>query len=94
MNFWYKNKNGNVVLRVRIAPNSSCLRIIEINDDYIKIGVCSVPEKGKANGELIKFLSKKLKLPKKNFSIIKGLLDKNKQIEILDLENMEALYDY
>ncbi len=92
MAFWYKNKDQNIVIRVRVVPNSY-LRIIQINEGFIKIGVVSIPEKGKANAELIKFLSKKLNLPKKNFSIIKGDTAKNKEIEIIGLHSVEVFYD-
>ncbi len=93
MAFWYKNKQDNYVIRVRVSPNSSSLRIIQIKDEFIKIGLTSQPEKGKANDELISFLSKKLNLPKKNFSIIKGSTNKNKDLEIIGLESEEMFYD-
>ncbi|MBP9770654.1 DUF167 domain-containing protein [Candidatus Gracilibacteria bacterium] len=38
----------------------------------IKIRIKAVPEKGKANEELIKFLSKELSIPKDQITIISG----------------------
>jgi uncharacterized protein (TIGR00251 family) len=52
------------------------------NDVFLKISVVSVPEKGKANKELITFLAKKLKIAKSDFEIISGELDKWKKIRI------------
>ena len=79
-----KTKQG-IVLRVRIAPNSSSCSIggIQISpdgDEYLKISVHSVPEKGKANKELVAFLAKLLRLAKSKFRIISGETDRNKKI--------------
>lgn len=80
------SKKG-LVLRVRLTPNSSSclLRGIFIDasgEEYLKINVVSVPEKGKANAELLKFLAAKLKLPKADFEIISGETDRYKKILI------------
>ena len=50
--------------------------------DTIKIKIAAQPEKGKANDELIRFLSKKLKIPANRIRIIKGLSSHNKLVEI------------
>ena len=76
-----------ILLRVRLTPNSSSCGIngIFISPDgaaFLKINVVSVPEKGKANQELIKFLAKKLKLAKSAFEITSGELDRYKKIKI------------
>ena len=49
---------------------------------FIKINVISVPEKGKANQELINWFSKQLKIAKSQISIISGELDRYKKILI------------
>lgn len=48
----------------------------------LKIKLKAVPEKGKANTELIKFLAKHFKTAKSNIQIIKGKTNKNKIVEI------------
>lgn len=82
------------VLRVRLLPNSSSCQIKEIfpteNGDYLKISVCSIPEKGKANKELLEFLSKKLKTAKSNLEIISGELDKYKKI-LLNIDENDVI---
>ena len=89
--FFEINKD-TVLLRVRLSPNSSCCKVCGIfttpnNEDYLKISVISVPEKGKANSELINWLSKKLKVAKSDFSIISGELDRYKKITISNLSD-------
>ena len=71
---------------------TSCCKVCGIfttpnNEDYLKISVISVPEKGKANSELISWLSKKLKIAKSDFSIISGELDRYKKITISNLSD-------
>ncbi len=90
--------NHGLVLRVRIAPNSSSCSINGIFSDakglaYLKISVNAVPEKGKANKELIAFLAKFLRLAKSRFQIIGGETDRFKRIfieaaddEVLEIE--------
>lgn len=64
-------------------PRSSKTEIAGIMDDEtIKIRIKAVPEKGKANNELIKFLSKELNIPKENISIISGKTDSIKLIKL------------
>jgi len=50
--------------------------------DVVKIRVTAPPEKGKANVELVKFLSKQAGIPAKNIRIAGGASSKLKVIEI------------
>ncbi len=80
------------VIRVRLLPNSSCCKASGIltgpdGEEYLKISVTVVPEKGKANRELIAFLSKRLKRPKSAFAIISGSQNHWKKISVTPDEN-------
>lgn len=84
---FYDIKAEAVVLRVRLTPNAAAQKICGCFDDadgeeYLKISVTAVPEKGKANKDLIALLSKKLKLPKGAFKIVSGETDRYKKLEI------------
>ncbi len=90
---FYEQTHQGIILRVRLSPNSSCCKILGIfttpdNIEFIKISVISVPEKGKANKELINWLSKKLNIAKSDFIIIGGELDKYKKILITTDPNL------
>lgn len=74
-------------LRIKVIPKSPKNEVTEIMEDsegeqIIKIRIKAVPEKGKANAELIKFLSKELLVPKENISIISGKSEHTKLIKI------------
>ena len=71
----------NNALKVLIKPNSNRNRILGFSSDKkaLKIAVKAVSEKGKANQELIRFLSKLLK---KQIRITKGLKSREKILHI------------
>ncbi len=84
---FFDETTQGIILRVRLSPNSSCCQTNGIfktpdNIEYLKINIISVPEKGKANQELISWLAKQLKIAKSNISIISGELDRYKKILI------------
>jgi len=75
----------NEYLRIKVIPKSAKNEVIEIMEDEeqtIKIRIKAVPQKGKANTELIKFLGKELGVPKENISILSGKTDHLKLIRI------------
>ena len=85
----FEEKQQNVILRIRLSPNSSVCKIngVFINDKgeaFLKISVISIPEKGKANEELIKFLAKALGIAKSDIRIIAGDTDRCKKLCISD----------
>ena len=71
-----------IKLNIKVIPKSSKTEMIEEKDNFLKIKLKAVPEKGKANVELIKFLAKHFKTPKSNINIIKGETRRNKIVEI------------
>ena len=68
-------------IHVKVKPNAPQTKILEHNpatNAYL-IALKAPPQEGKANQELIKFLSKTLK---KKVKIVSGLRSKNKLIEL------------
>ncbi len=83
----YSSNDSAIILSVKITPNASeqCVKgVITSADgaDFLRINVVSVPEKGKANKELIKFLSKELDIAKSNIEIISGESNHFKKLKI------------
>jgi len=71
----------NNTLKVLIKPNSSENKLLgfDANRKALRIAIKAVPEKGKANQELVKFLSKLLK---RKVKITKGLKSREKFLRI------------
>ena len=73
-----KTKN----IKLIIKPNSAVSGIYGVYKDRIKIKLNSIPEKGKANKELINFISSKTGVPKKNIKIIAGEKSIYKEVSV------------
>ena len=74
---------GTVQFTVRIVPSAAQSQISEILDDEsIKIRIAAPAEKGKANEELIKLLSREFGILKQSITIISGAQSKHKLIRI------------
>ena len=69
-------------IKLVIKPNSGTTRVYGIYRDRIKIKLAAVPEKGKANKELINFISDKIGVPKKNIKIVAGEKSTYKEVSI------------
>lgn len=97
MTFFEKTNDG-YLLRVRLTPNSSLLKTAGIfegaeGERYLKINVISVPEKGKANKELIEFLAKKLGVAKSCLSVVWGQTDRFKKICVVTDKNLDEMLE-
>ena len=69
-------------IRFLIKPNSAKNSIAGVFGDMIKVKICAPPEKGKANKELLEYLSAILKIPKIDIDIIHGRFSNIKEIKI------------
>lgn len=83
---WIKEKNNSVVLTVHVVPGTSRTEIVGPYGDALKIKLNAPPVDGKANEELIRFLSKKFKTPKSNIEIMSGFNQKRKILSIRGLK--------
>lgn len=71
-----KEEKDGISIKVSVIPNSSKSFVAGILDGVLKIKLNSPPIEGRANKEVIEFLSKLLGIPKTSITILKG--DKNK----------------
>ncbi len=81
-----------VCIAITVVPCSSSLRFQVDKNGVVKCYLISQPEDGKANRELIKALSKALKLAKENIEIAVGLTHRKKIIKIHSNLTIEAIY--
>lgn len=81
--------DDGVVITAKIVPGSSKTSIEGLLDGMIKVKVAAPPEKGKANKELTSFLAKKLKIRKKDVSVVSGQTSPVKQIEIRNVNEVD-----
>ena len=87
MDNFYKHTDNGILLNIKVVPNSSKTMVMGIEEagivaePFLKIKISSPANENKANEELIKFLSKELKIPKSSIKLLKG--EKNKEKKLL-----------
>jgi uncharacterized protein len=74
---------GFAYLKIKVIPGSAKTEIKnKMADGTIKIAVAAAPERGRANIELLKFLSAELGVPKNSLALIAGAADRVKLVKI------------
>lgn len=77
-------------IEVKVITNAKRVEIIENDSSYVTVKLTATPEKGKANQQLIKLLSKKYGIPTSAISIIKGLTSRHKLVTIQSTEKSKS----
>jgi len=70
---------------VHVQPNANENKVTGFRDGILRVRLAAPPIKGKANQELVKFLSSFLGISKSNLSIEKGMTSKRKTVAIKGL---------
>ena len=65
-----------------VQPRASKTEVVGRYGDAIKIRVKAPPVDGAANDELIRFLSKRFKVPRKAVELVSGSSSRHKQVAI------------
>lgn len=76
---------GTLLLRVRVEPRASRPGIVGRYGGAIKVRLAAPPVEGKANAELLKILSKRLRIPKADLELASGSASRNKSVRIQGL---------
>jgi uncharacterized protein (TIGR00251 family) len=82
----------SLLVEIKVVPASGKLECTLDKNKAIKCYLKSTPEKRKANDELIKFLSKSIKVPQQNITIVGGEIIRKKQIKIDAELTIEEFY--
>ena len=78
-------------ISLRVYPNASRNEIVGFTEGVLRVRVSAPPIKGKANKELITFLSRLLGVGKGSVNIIKGHTIRNKVVAIDGLSREEVM---
>jgi len=78
-------------IAVQVQPNASQNKVLRFQDGVLQVRIAAAPVKGKANRELINFLSDILGISKSNLTIEQGLTSRKKVISINGLTQSQAL---
>ncbi len=79
---WITQSEKGVTVTLQVLPRASRTEIQGLQGDVLKIKLRAAPLDGKANKELIKFLSKKLKIPASGIVLTSGKTTRKKRLRI------------
>lgn len=68
---------------VQMRPGSSQAKVEKINEGQYKVWVRAIPEKGKANTEMLELLTDHFHVPKSAIRIVIGKTAREKLVEII-----------
>ena len=78
-------------ISLRVYPSASRNEMLGFTDGVLRVRVSAPPIKGKANRELVTFLSRLLGVGKGSVNIIKGHTTRNKVVAIDGLSREEVM---
>ena len=73
-------------ITLRVQPNAKSNQVLKFEDGVLHIRVAAPPVKGKANKELVDFLSNLLGVGKGAITIDKGLTSRTKVVAVAGLD--------
>ncbi|MCC6137032.1 MAG: DUF167 domain-containing protein [Bdellovibrionaceae bacterium] len=89
---FYKLEAQALILSVKVSANAIKSEFKkQRTEDYLEIRVAGVRDKGKANIELIAYLSSKLGVPKSHIDILSGSTAPHKKIRVSTPEPAKIL---
>ncbi len=88
---WMRATHDEVIVEITARPGNSRHGVLGVTGDRLVIGVHSRPENGKANGELIEYLARELRVPQSAILIVRGNSSRRKTIRIVTHEPAKAV---
>ena len=78
-------------ISVHVNPNARQNKVVGSQNGLLKVTIAAPPTRGKANQELLRFLSDLLRISKSSLTIEKGATSKKKTVAISGLSQSEVL---
>ncbi len=86
-----ENKDGDIILKIKVIPNSPKNCIKGFVGDRLKVKINALPEDNKANNELVNYLAELFGVKKSNIKIINGLKSREKTISIKEVKQEQLI---
>lgn len=85
------NRQEPIKITVRVQPGARKNELLGFQDDVLRIKIAAPPVDGKANRELIAFLSEVLEIRKSDITIEKGETAKRKLVGITGITKAQVM---
>jgi len=89
---WIRLGAGSLTIEVSVRPNAGRSEITGANHRGLLIALKSPPHEGRANGELIKFLAKAVRIPESNVAVMIGARSRRKTVKIASPQPIEIAW--
>ena len=76
---FYHWQGDDLILRIYVQPKASKNEFCDVHGDAIKVRITAPPVDGKANQQLIQFLSKSFKVSKSQVQLLSGESSRKKR---------------
>jgi uncharacterized protein len=90
---WFFIQNEQVKINIFAKPNAKKTALLGVGEQGLQISLHAKPHQGEANEELISFLSKLLRIPKKQIILQRGEGGRHKQIILPLTSSVQQLLD-
>lgn len=77
---WLRVIDGGVVIRLWVQPGAKVSELVGPHGDRMKLKVAAPPIDGRANEEVVEFLSRCLQIPKSRIEIVAGESARGKDV--------------
>jgi len=81
---------GGVEIDLWVQPRASKTAVVGLQGDAIKVRVAAPPVDGRANTELVRFLAKRLGVPRSAVEMVRGEKGRRKTVRIAGLTAADA----
>ncbi len=78
-------------VRLRVVPNAKRSEFVGRHGDALKVKIAAPALEGRANGELIEFLSEALGVGRREVTLVSGEKSRDKLVEIAGLDAEEVV---
>jgi uncharacterized protein (TIGR00251 family) len=82
---------GSDAVDVRVIPRAGRSEIAGLRDGAVLVRLAAAPVDGAANAELIDVLSRTLRLPRRDITIVSGVTSRSKRVRIAGLDRQAAI---
>ena len=86
-----RETDDGILIPVQVVPRASRTGIDGEVEGALRVRLAAPPVEGAANRELIEFLSKRLRLPKRDLTLETGERSKRKAVRVRTLSRQEIL---
>ncbi len=76
---------------LRVSPNAPKSEVVGFSEGILRVKIAAPPIKGKANRELVAFLSRLLGVSQSSLSIVRGHTSRTKTLSVSGLSQQELL---